>query len=219
MTAKPVHVRSLADLHQVKKEIAAHISAQNLAAQRRALAEKARKTQHNLFRTAVGAVQPLAGDHRANLLPAPPRPIPVQQLRDDAAALKEAISDVVDINSMLETDDHLSFRRKGIGPDVTTKLRRGEWSLQRQIDLHGLRTDEAREALMQFIRQAHRQGIRCVRVVHGKGLGSPGKTPILKAKVHRWLVQKTEVLAFVQAAPAQGGAGALLVLLQPSRAG
>ena len=123
----------------------------------------------------------------------------MQQLRDDAAALKEAISDVVDINSMLETDDHLSFRRKGIGPDVTTKLRRGEWSLQRQIDLHGLRTDEAREALMQFIRQAHRQGIRCVRVVHGKGLGSPGKTPILKAKVHRWLVQKTEVLAFVQA--------------------
>ena len=60
-----------------------------------------------------------------------------------------------------------------------------------------------------------RDSIRCVRVVHGKGLGSPGKAPVLKEKVHRWLVQKSEVVAFVQAQPAQGGAGALVVLLQP----
>ena len=60
-------------------------------------------------------------------------------------------------------------------------------------------------------------GIRCVRVVHGKGLGSPGKTPVLKGRVLRWLVQKKEVLAFVQARPAEGGAGALVVLLQPGR--
>ena len=75
--------------------------------------------------------------------------------------------------------------------------------------------DEAREALGGFIRQAHRQGWRCVRVVHGKGLGSPGKTPVLKNKVLRWLVQKNEVLAFVQATPSEGGAGALRVLLAP----
>ncbi|MEG0413512.1 MAG: Smr/MutS family protein, partial [Comamonas sp.] len=85
------------------------------------------------------------------------------------------------------------------------------------LDLHGLRSDEAREALGQFIRLAHRTGMRCVRVVHGKGLGSPGKTPVLKAKVQRWLVQKKEVLAFVQARPAEGGAGALVVLLQPGK--
>jgi DNA-nicking Smr family endonuclease len=109
----------------------------------------------------------------------------------------------------------LSFRRPGVGTDVTQKLRRGKWSIQRQIDLHGLRTDEAREALAAFIREAHRQGIRCVRVVHGKGLGSPGKAPVLKDKVHRWLVQKAEVVAFVQAQPMQGGAGAVVVLLQP----
>ncbi|MBU6503950.1 MAG: Smr/MutS family protein, partial [Burkholderiales bacterium] len=65
---------------------------------------------------------------------------------------------------------------------------------------------------------ARQQGLRCVRVVHGKGLGSPGKTPVLKSRVHGWLIQKSEVLAFVQARPAQGGAGALVVLLQPSAA-
>ncbi|MEG0445850.1 MAG: Smr/MutS family protein, partial [Comamonas sp.] len=83
--------------------------------------------------------------------------------------------------------------------------------------LHGLRSDEAREALGQFIRLSHRTGIRCVRIVHGKGLGSPGRMPVLKSKVQRWLVQKKEVLAFVQARPAEGGAGALVVLLQPGK--
>jgi DNA-nicking Smr family endonuclease len=151
------------------------------------------------------------------LAPQPPLPIPKQHQLDEAAALQEAISDEVDVTTLLDTDDQLSFRRPGVGPDVTQKLRKGKWSIQRQIDLHGLRSDEAREVLGQFIRDAHKQGIRCVRVVHGKGLGSPGKTPVLKEKVHRWLVQKSEVVAFVQAQPAQGGAGALVVLLQPHR--
>ena len=132
--------------------------------------------------------------------------------------MREAISDEVDVSTLLDTDERLSFRRRGVGPDVITQLRRGKWSVQRQLDLHGLRSDEARDSLSSFIRSAHKQGIRCVRVVHGKGLGSPGKTPVLKDKVLRWLVQKSEVLAFAQAAPAQGGSGALLVLLQPVRA-
>ena len=118
--------------------------------------------------------------------------------------------------TLLHTDETLSFRRPGVGPDVAYKLRRGKWSIQRQIDLHGLRRDDAREALSIFIREAHKHGIRCVRVVHGKGLGSPGKAPVLKHRVHSWLVQKNEVLAFVQARPAEGGAGALVVLLIPS---
>ena len=96
---------------------------------------------------------------------------------------------------------------------MTRKLRRGGWSIQGQIDLHGLRRDDARETLSQFIKDAHKTGWRCVRVVHGKGLGSPGKTPVLKGRVQSWLIQKNEVLAFVQARPAQGGAGALVVLL------
>ncbi len=108
----------------------------------------------------------------------------------------------------------MSFRRPGIGNDVTRKLRRGDWTIQGQVDLHGLRSDEARDALGQFIRDAMRMGWRCVRVVHGKGLGSPGKAPVLKSKTQKWLVQKNEVLAFVQAKPAEGGAGALVVLLK-----
>jgi DNA-nicking Smr family endonuclease len=96
---------------------------------------------------------------------------------------------------------------------VLNKLRRGTWAIQGQIDLHGLRRDEAREALSGFIRQSHQQGRRCVRVVHGKGHGSPGKAPVLKAKVQRWLAQRREVIAFAQAPGPQGGAGALVVLL------
>ena len=96
---------------------------------------------------------------------------------------------------------------------MTAKLRKGEWSIQKQIDLHGLRRDDARETLSAFIRDCHKLGLRCVRVVHGKGLGSPGKTPVLKGRVQSWLVQKNEVLAYVQARPMEGGAGALLVLL------
>jgi DNA-nicking Smr family endonuclease len=131
--------------------------------------------------------------------------------------LKEAISDEFDASTLLETDDALSYRRRGVGIDVARKLRRGEWSIQSEIDLHGFRTEDAREALASFLREAVRQGLRCVRVVHGKGLGSPGRQPVLKAKVQRWLIQKNETLAFVQAKPAEGGAGALVVLLAPAR--
>ena len=211
-------VNSLAGLKLVKKEIDAQAQREAAALALRTLQAKQLAARINLFHAAVGKVVRLPHAPVANLKPAPPEPIPKQQLLDDAAALQEAISDAVDISSLLETDERLSFRRPGVGPDVTQKLRRGKWSIQRQVDLHGMRTDEARETLTVFIREAHRQGIRCVRVVHGKGLGSPGKAPVLKDKVHRWLVQKSEVVAFVQAQPMQGGAGAVVVLLQPVRA-
>lgn len=210
-------VSSLAGLKAVKKEIEAQALRAAATAAQQALEARQQTARHNLFQAAVGQVKRLPQSQLANLRPAPPQPIPKQQMLDDAAALQEAISDEVDVTSLLETDEHLSFRRSGVGPDVTQKLRRGKWSIQRQVDLHGLRSDEARETLTAFIREAHRQGIRCVRVVHGKGLGSPGKAPVLKDKVHRWLVQKAEVVAFVQAQPAHGGAGALVVLLQPVR--
>jgi DNA-nicking Smr family endonuclease len=131
--------------------------------------------------------------------------------------MQEALSDEFDVESLLDTDDSLSYRRLGLGQDVIKKLRRGHWSLQGQIDLHGLRSDEARVALGHFLRDAHRLGWRCVRVVHGKGLGSPGRVPVLKSKVQRWLVQKNEVLAFVQARADDGGAGAVIVLLAPGK--
>ena len=128
--------------------------------------------------------------------------------------LIEGLNDVVRLGQGLSKTEGKNDLAIG---QMAHNLRRGKWSIQRQIDLHGLRSDEAREALSAFIREAHKQGIRCIRVVTGKGLGSPGKAPVLKDKVHRWLVQRSEVVAFVQAPPAQGGAGALVVLLQPVR--
>ena len=213
---KSLSVSSLADLKHVKREIDAQAKAQALAVAEQARTQARLQAEKNLFITAAGAVQPLVHKPKAHLKKKLPLPEPKQRELDDQAVLREAISDEFDVSTLLNADDHLSFRRPGIGTDVTHKLRRGDWSIQRQLDLHGLRSDDARERLSHFIRESHRHGIRCVRVVHGKGLGSPGKAPVLKSKVHSWLVQKKEVLAFVQAKPAEGGAGALVVLLQPS---
>ena len=209
----------MAELKLVKREIEAQAAREALRLAELARAQQKAASEKDLFKRAAGAVQPVPDKRRAVLKKTPPPPKPMQFKLDEEAVLIEAISDEFDVSTLLETDDLLSFRRPGIGTDVTRKLRRGDWSIQRQLDLHGLRRDEARETLSFFIREAHKHGIRCVRVVHGKGLGSPGKAPVLKSRVHSWLVQKKEVLAFVQAKPADGGGGALVVLLMASRAG
>ena len=213
-------IKDLKDLKAVKKEIEtrARLEQERVAA-RLAAAAKSR-SEKELFSRAIGPVKALSTKHlpghKASLQRAQPAPIPVQQQRDELAVMREAISDEFDAETLLDTDEALSFRRPGMGPDVVRKLRRGNWSIQRQLDLHGLRREDAREALAAFIREANKAGLRCVRVVHGKGLGSPGKTPVLKGRVQSWLIQKQEVLAFVQARPAEGGAGALVVLLAQS---
>jgi DNA-nicking Smr family endonuclease len=200
----------------MRKKIADNAKIKELAEQARIAAEKRAEAERNLFTRAVGKVAPIANQERVWSPPKRLTPRPLQQDLDDEAVMHESMSDEFDISTLLDADDQLSFRRPGIGTDVTRKLRKGEWSIQGQIDLHGLRSDEARNAMGQFIRDAKRMGWRCVRVVHGKGLGSPGKEPVLKSKVQRWLVQKNEVLAFVQAKPSDGGGGALVVLLGPS---
>lgn len=179
------------------------------AARERAAAERALR----LFADSVGPVTPLPPNGRADVQRPRPEPLPRQREADERAALRATWSDDVDIESLLLTDDGLSYRRPGIGPDVVTRLRRGHWSIQGELDLHGLRRDEARQALRDFLGEAARRGQRCVRVVHGKGHGSPGRRPVLKAKVQRWLAQSLEVLAFAQASGPQGGAGALVALL------
>ena len=217
MSAKPVIVTSLSDLKLVKREIEAQAQQRAQAAAEQVHVKQQAASEKNLFIRAAGAVQPLPEKRRVTLKKVTPVAPQMQYQRDEQAVLKEAISDEFDVGTLLDTDDLLSFRQPGIGPDVTRKLRRGDWTIQRQIDLHGMRRDEARERLSIFIREAKQQGIRCVRVIHGKGLGSPGKAPVLKSRVHSWLVQKQEVLAFVQAKPADGGGGALVVLLMASR--
>jgi DNA-nicking Smr family endonuclease len=209
--------KSLQDLDAMRKKLADIAKAQALAEQARIAEAKRTEAERNLFTRAVGKVAPIANQERVWSPPQRPSTRPLQQDLDDEAVMHESMSDEFDISTLLDVDDQLSFRRPGIGTDVTRKLRKGEWSIQGQIDLHGLRSDEARNAMGQFIRDAKRMGWRCVRVVHGKGLGSPGKEPVLKSKVQRWLVQKNEVLAFVQAKPSDGGGGALLVLLGPSQ--
>lgn len=162
----------------------------------------------------MGPVTALRPHGRARPTLPRPAPEPLQRQADERAALREANSDEVDVESLLLTDDGLSFRRAGVGLDVVTRLRRGHWSIQGQVDLHGLRREEARERLADFLREAARRGWRCLRVVHGKGLGSPGREPVLKVRVQRWLGQHAKVIAFTQARAPEGGAGALIVLLR-----
>ncbi len=188
---------------------------QREAAQREleAAQRRAEERERRAFADAVGPVTPVDAGNRRPHDPPSATPEPRQRELDEQAALREAWSDAVDIESLLLTDDGLGYRRDGVPPDVLARLRRGQWSIQGQLDLHGLRRDEAREAVVAFLAGARRQGWRCLRVVHGKGLGSPGREPVLKAKVQRWLAQSDAVIAFAQASGPQGGAGALIVLL------
>jgi len=210
-------VKTLQELLALKVaiETRARLAAER-EAERQRLEAKLR-AEKELFSRAVGPVKALPLNHRpghrAAAVAMQTPPIAVQHQRDELAVMREAISDEFDAETLLDTDEALSFRRPSMGPDVIRKLRRGGWAIQAQLDLHGLRREDAREALVAFIKDATKMGWRCVRVVHGKGLGSPGKTPVLKGRVQSWLIQKNEVLAFVQARPAQGGAGALVVLL------
>ncbi|WP_439684693.1 DNA-nicking endonuclease, Smr domain [Cupriavidus oxalaticus] len=211
---RPTQRFGLNDLSRLRDNLKADAErreAERLAAEQ--AAQRARE-EADVFRASVGQVSQLRDRNRAHHPASKPAPVPVQSQRNDQAVLQASLSDEFDVESLLETDETLSFRRPGIGMDVIRKLRRGEWVPQDKVDLHGLRSDEAREALAEFLRRSVRNGVRCVRVIHGKGLGSPDKLPVLKGKVRSWLVQKEEVLAFVQAREAEGGAGALMVLLR-----
>jgi DNA-nicking Smr family endonuclease len=206
-------LRSLQDLQTLHRELKLRQRAEEERREREAALARLREQEARVFELTVGPVVPLPDSNRAILRHGRPEPEPRQRELDEQRAWQQALSDDFDVDSLLETDETLSFRRPEISAESVRKLRRGHWALQAQIDLHGLRRDQAREALGQFIHDSARRGLRCVRVVHGKGNGSPGREPVLKARVRRWLVQKQEVLAFVQARASDGGAGALMVLL------
>jgi len=213
VSPKPTTFHSLQDLKALQQELMLRRREAEERAERAAAASRLREQEQRLFELSIGAVTRLPDAQRVLLRADPPEPEPRQRQLDEQAVLRQALSDDFDVDSLLETDETLSFRRVELGPETVRKLRRGHWALQGQIDLHGLRRDQAREALGAFVHESARRGLRCVRVVHGKGHGSPGREPILKSRVRRWLVQKQEVLAFVQARASDGGAGALMVLL------
>jgi DNA-nicking Smr family endonuclease len=215
MTAR---LKQLADLKPLRKQLAERSEARELEARAQtAQHKKAEQSAADFSREMhTLGVEKLAPHARLHKAPRAHPPHPLQRDRDEEQVLAESVSDEIDVESLLETDESLSFRRGGIGPDVVRRLRRGEWTIQAGVDLHGHRVDEARTALVAFLRAALKAGLRCVRVVHGKGLGSKDRTPVLKAKVRAWLAQRDEVIAFCQARPADGGSGALIVLLRPT---
>jgi DNA-nicking Smr family endonuclease len=167
-----------------------------------------------LFRAAVRDAVPLSAPaRRATFQPAHP-PVPVQSLLDEHAALDESRNPAFDDEAALEIGEDVAYLREGVSRQVLRRLRRGHWVVQDHLDLHGLTRAEAHEAVREFLRAAVRHARRCVRIVHGKGLGSKNREPVLKGKVKVWLARREEVLAFCQAPPAQGGSGAVLVLLK-----
>ena len=171
----------------------------------------------SLFRASVSDVTPLPRPEKAELERSLPRPVPSQRLRDDRQALRDSLSDTMAWDAGMETGDELSFARNGIGPQTLRKLRRGHWLIQEELDLHGQTVDEARELMVDFLYHCVRRGLRCVRIIHGKGLGSKNREPVLKRKVANWLMQRDEILAFCQARGADGGSGAVVVLLKSSK--
>ncbi|HTS21536.1 MAG TPA: Smr/MutS family protein [Casimicrobiaceae bacterium] len=170
------------------------------------------------LREAFADVEPLRRGDRAAIPRARPASVPSQRLADEAAALAASKYGVepspLSWEAGQEHDLHQTFLRKGLGSDVLTRLRRGQWSVQGELDLHRLNRDEARDALGEFVNAARASGWRCVRIVHGKGLSSPNREPVLKGKVRQWLAQRDEVLAYCEAPHHAGGSGAVLVLLK-----
>jgi len=167
-----------------------------------------------LFRDAVRDATPLESSARVGSKTESPPPVPVQSLLDGHDALVESLAGALSWDQSMETGEEPSYLRSGLARDVLRKLRRGHWVVQELVDLHGLNRQEARLLLAEFLGGCLKRGLRCVRVVHGKGLRSPGREPVLKGKVQRWLAQRDEVLAFCEAPKNQGGSGALLVLLK-----
>jgi DNA-nicking Smr family endonuclease len=168
----------------------------------------------DLLREALKDVAPLRHSGKASLQRPLPVPVPAQSLREDQQVLQDSLSDQMPVEIGLEMGDELLFLRSGLSNQILKKLRRGYWAIQDHLDLHGLRSEEARALLVSFLNNALVHGLRCVRIVHGKGLRSKNAEPVLKRKIGNWLAQRDEVLAFVQARPEDGGSGAVMVLLK-----
>jgi DNA-nicking Smr family endonuclease len=166
------------------------------------------------FRRATAGVEPLAKPRRLPMPRARPAPVARQRQRDERAALAESLRGPVSVEDALDSGEELVFLRDGLSRQLLRKLRRGHWVVQDSLDLHGMNRGEAAESVAVFLRACTTRRLRCVRIVHGKGLGSRNREPVLKGKVKKWLALRDEVLAFCQAPGPEGGSGAVLVLLK-----
>ena len=146
--------------------------------------------------------------------PPKPSPRPRQRELDEAAAITESLYGPFEIDDLLAIGDADSYLRPGLSRTVLRDLRRGRWSIRNHTDLHGLNRHEAHEEVARFLAESVNAGKRCVRIVHGRGLGSPGREGILRPFVKSWLSRRKDVLAFCHAPSNDGGEGALWVLLK-----
>jgi DNA-nicking Smr family endonuclease len=169
------------------------------------------------FRSAVADVEPLARSGRHAPAVPPPPPVPLQSRRDERAALAESLQRPLSVDDALDSGEELVYLRDGLSRQVLRRLRRGHWVVQDSLDLHGMNRISAADAVASFLRASVARGLRCVRIVHGKGRGSRNREPVLKTKLRLWLPRRDEVLGFCQAPAAHGGGGALLVLLRAKR--
>ena len=142
-----------------------------------------------------------------------PRPVPQQSKLDERKVMDELLVSPTEHEDM-QAGDSLSYVQPGIQKQVFRKLKRGQYSIEAELDLHGLTRLEAQQQLSEFVIEAKEHGIRCVRIIHGKGYGSSNQGPVIKPLVNQWLRRRTEILAFCSARPADGGTGAVYVLLK-----
>ncbi len=165
------------------------------------------------FLKAMKDVNPIEQSNRVQHKKNKPSTRPTQTLQDDKQVLIDMLSEPDDLSS-IATGDELFFARTGLQHKVIKRLKRGELSIQAELDLHQLTKKEAREAVGEFLHYCTSNNLKQVRIVHGKGHGSPGKIPVLKTLVNHWLQQRDEILAFCSARPCDGGTGAIYVLLR-----
>ena len=166
------------------------------------------------FRRATLDVEPIAAPRRVARLGRRPAPVPKQRLRDEREALAESISAPLSADDSIDSGEELVFAREGISRQMLRRLRTGHWVVEDNLDLHGMNRFEAAASVAEFLRCSAQRRLRCVRIVHGKGLGSFNREPVLKGKLRSWLALRDEVLAFCQAPRVHGGSGAVLVLLR-----
>lgn len=167
--------------------------------------------ERELFREAMREVRPIESRRRAPDGPRP-APRPAQREADEAAARAALESGELD-NPDEDLGEELSHARPGLQKRVLRRLRRGQYTIEAELDLHGLTRAQAGQALTDFLADARRRGLGCVRIIHGKGRRSSNEGPVLKPAVAGWLRRRAEVLAFCSARPVDGGSGALYVLL------
>jgi DNA-nicking Smr family endonuclease len=215
-------MKDLADLKSLRDKLKEDERVRAIEQAEREKRERIARERAVEFRSSMKDVKKMPESNRYVHRPPPPPPRQPEtkkaltQEEDNAAVLRESLSDLFDVDGLLDEEPSLGYSGEGVGPDVLKKLRKRHWPVQDEIDLHGMTRDQARDQVTDFLHRANRRGVRCVRIIHGVGYGSAGGEPVLRGVVHSWLVQKNEVVAFCVAGRSDGGHGALIVLLKPA---